>query len=60
MPEDPNNENMTIGRLGMTDSEENDLVAFLETLTDGYVKNASSSTAMPASALRKPAAPPKS
>ena len=32
-PEDPNNENMTIGKLGLTSAEENDLVAFLETLT---------------------------
>ena len=30
-PEDPNNENMTIGKLGLTNAEENDLVAFLET-----------------------------
>jgi cytochrome c peroxidase len=60
MPEDPNNENMTIGRLGLTDSEENDLVAFLQTLTDGFVKTSSSPNAMPASALRKPATPPKS
>jgi cytochrome c peroxidase len=57
MPEDPNNEDMTIGKLGLTDVEENDLVAFLETLTDGFVKT-SSPTSMPASAMRKPATPP--
>jgi cytochrome c peroxidase len=57
MPEDPNNENMTIGKLGLTDTEENDLVAFLETLTDGFVKPPSTSS-MPASASRKPATPP--
>jgi cytochrome c peroxidase len=58
MPEDPNNENMTIGKLGLTDAEENDLVAFLETLTDGFVQPASLSST-PASTIRKPATPPK-
>jgi hypothetical protein len=58
MPEDSNNENMTIGKLGLTEEEEDDLVAFLRTLTDGFVKSPSSSTTMPASALRKPATPP--
>jgi cytochrome c peroxidase len=36
MPEDPNNENMTIGKLGLSPQEENDIVAFLKTLVDGY------------------------
>jgi cytochrome c peroxidase len=36
MPEDTNNENTTIGSLGLTDEEENDIVAFLNTLVDGY------------------------
>jgi cytochrome c peroxidase len=36
MPEDPNNENTTIGKLGLSDEEENDIVAFLNTLVDGY------------------------
>jgi len=27
---------MTIGKLGLTDTEENQLVKFMETLTDGY------------------------
>ena len=60
MPEDSNNENMTIGKLGLSDDEENDLVAFLETLTDGFVQPASlSSNEKPASTIRKPATPPK-
>jgi len=29
---------MTVGNLGLTDEEENELVAFLQTLTDGYFK----------------------
>jgi cytochrome c peroxidase len=36
MPEVKNNEDMTVGKLGLTDTEENQLVAFLQTLTDGY------------------------
>jgi cytochrome c peroxidase len=56
-PEDPNNLNMTIGHLGLTSAEENDLVAFMETLTDGFVKTASLNST-PASTLRKPATPP--
>jgi cytochrome c peroxidase len=36
MPEDTNNENTTIGKLGLSDEEENDIVAFLKTLVDGY------------------------
>ncbi len=36
MPEVPNNVDMTTGALGLTDTEENQIVAFLETLTDGY------------------------
>jgi cytochrome c peroxidase len=58
MPEDPNNENMTIGKLGLSDAQENDLVAFMETLTDGFVQPASLSST-PASTIRKPATPPK-
>ena len=59
MPEDPNNENMTIGRLGLTSAEEDDLVAFLQTLNDGFVQASSSATSTPASLARKPATPPK-
>ena len=36
MPEDANNENTTIGKLGLSNEEENDIVAFLKTLVDGY------------------------
>jgi cytochrome c peroxidase len=35
-PEVPNNKDMTVGSLGLTDQEEDQVVAFLETLTDGY------------------------
>jgi len=36
MPEVADNIDMTSGNLGLTDREENQIVAFLETLTDGY------------------------
>jgi cytochrome c peroxidase len=36
MPEDPNNENLTIGKLGLSSQEEDDIVAFLKTLVDGF------------------------
>jgi cytochrome c peroxidase len=36
MPEVSNNEDMTVGNLMLTDQEENQIVAFLQTLTDGY------------------------
>jgi cytochrome c peroxidase len=36
MPEDANNENLTIGKLGLSPAEEDDIVAFLGTLVDGY------------------------
>jgi cytochrome c peroxidase len=35
-PEVPNNVDMTTGKLGLTDTEEDQIVAFLMTLTDGY------------------------
>src|SRR5580692_7088292 len=35
-PEVPANEDMTVGKLGLTDAEENQIVAFLQTLTDGF------------------------
>jgi cytochrome c peroxidase len=38
MPEVKNNLDMTTGRLGLTDQEENQIVAFLQTLTDGFTK----------------------
>ncbi|MEM7022628.1 MAG: cytochrome c peroxidase [Pseudomonadota bacterium] len=36
MPEVPNNMDTTIGDLGLSDQEEDQIVAFLQTLTDGY------------------------
>ncbi len=36
MPEVPNNIDMTVGKLGLTDTEENQIVAFMQTLTDGF------------------------
>ena len=38
MPEVPNNIDMTTGNLGLTDKEEDQIVAFLRTLTDGYIR----------------------
>jgi len=38
MPEVPNNIDMTIGNLGLSDQEENQLVIFLQTLTDGFTR----------------------
>ena len=38
-PEVPNNIDMTTGTLGLTDREENQIVDFLMTLTDGYNPN---------------------
>ena len=38
MPEVKNNEDMTVGKLGLTDTEENQIVAFLQTLTDGFTQ----------------------
>jgi cytochrome c peroxidase len=35
-PEVPNNIDMTTGNLGLTDTEENQIVAFMQTLSDGY------------------------
>jgi cytochrome c peroxidase len=36
MPEVRNNLDMTVGKLGLTDTEENQIVAFMQTLTDGF------------------------
>jgi cytochrome c peroxidase len=38
MPEVPNNIDTTSGNLGLTDKEEEQIVAFLETLSDGYTR----------------------
>ena len=35
-PEVPSTMDMTIGKLGLSDTEENQIVAFLQTLTDGF------------------------
>ena len=35
-PEVPQNMDMTVGKLGLTDTEENQIVTFLQTLSDGY------------------------
>jgi cytochrome c peroxidase len=59
MPEELDNKNMTIGNLGLTNAEENQLVAFLETLTDGFVPITPASLSKPA-AVGKPALPPHS
>jgi cytochrome c peroxidase len=41
-PEDPENENTRqLGNLGLSDEEENAIVAFLKTLSDGYSKDTS-------------------
>jgi cytochrome c peroxidase len=32
----PQNQDMTVGNLGLTDQEENQIVAFMQTLTDGF------------------------
>jgi cytochrome c peroxidase len=37
-PEVPNNIDMTTGMLGLTDEEENQIVAFLQALTDGFTR----------------------
>jgi cytochrome c peroxidase len=37
-PEVPNNVDMTTGKLGLTDEEENQIVKFLETLSDGFTR----------------------
>jgi cytochrome c peroxidase len=34
----PQNQDMTIGKLGLTDAEENAIVAFLQTLNDGFTR----------------------
>ncbi len=38
MPEVRNNLDTTTGMLGLTDTEENQIVAFMETLTDGFTR----------------------
>ena len=50
MPEVPNNIDMTVGKLGLTDKEEDQIVAFLQTLTDGYTSLTPTSIPLPANA----------
>jgi cytochrome c peroxidase len=57
MPEEQDNKNMTIGNLGLSASEENDIVAFLETLTDGFVPITPATLRKPL-VVRKAALPP--
>jgi hypothetical protein len=38
MPEVPNNIDMTVGNLALTDQEENLIVIFMQTLTDGFTR----------------------
>jgi cytochrome c peroxidase len=38
MPEVTNNMDMTVGKLDLTDQEEDQIVAFLQTLTDGFTR----------------------
>ncbi|AXC10154.1 Cytochrome c peroxidase family protein [Acidisarcina polymorpha] len=40
-PEVSANEDTTVGNLGLSDADENDVVAFLKTLTDGYTSKSS-------------------
>jgi cytochrome c peroxidase len=39
MPEVPNNIDMTVGKLGLTDAQENQIVAILQAATDGFNPN---------------------
>ena len=53
MPEDPNNINTVIGHLNLSDAQEDDLVAFLQALNDGFVK------AVSVASTRKQTTPPR-
>jgi cytochrome c peroxidase len=56
-PEEQDNKNLTIGNLGLSSAEEDDLVAFLQTLTDGFVTITPAMLKKPA-VVRKSALPP--
>ncbi len=45
-PEVSQNEDTTVGNLGLSDQDENDIVAFLKTLTDGYTTNSATTNAI--------------
>jgi cytochrome c peroxidase len=57
MPEEQDNKNMTIGNLGLSNAQENDIVAFLQTLTDGFVPITPANLSKPM-VVRKAALPP--
>jgi cytochrome c peroxidase len=44
-PEVSANEDTTVGNLGLSDQDENDIVAFMQTLTDGFTTSNSEATA---------------
>ncbi len=52
MPEVRNNIDMTSGNLGLTDKEENDIVVFLQTLSDGFTRPYRNSDTFTGSCLR--------
>jgi cytochrome c peroxidase len=52
MPEVRNNIDMTSGNLGLTDEEENQIVAFLQTLSDGFTKPYPNSDAYTGACMR--------
>ena len=56
-PEVSANEDKTVGNLHLSDQEENSIVAFLKTLTDGYMHVAAPGDAIGASVGANPAAP---
>ena len=56
-PEVSANEDRTIGNLGLSEQEENAIVAFLKTLTDGYMRVAAPGDAIGASVGSSPSAP---
>jgi cytochrome c peroxidase len=56
-PEEQDNKNMTIGNLGLSATEESQIVAFLQTLTDGFVPITPATLSKPM-VVRKAALPP--
>ena len=52
-PEVEANQDTTIGNLGLSDSDEDDLVAFLKTLTDGYMTTSSATGSKVLENIRK-------
>jgi cytochrome c peroxidase len=51
------NEDRTVGNLGLNEQEENSIVAFLKTLTDGYIRVAAPANAIGASVGANSSAP---